>query len=112
MSQGVTWHEGSATFVITGGKPMSDRLTLRQASEYLNIPVNTLRWYRTCGTGPRSYSLGDSRSITSGPAALAARLPDELKRFDRHADLDDFRARRAAVAEWLCSKVGALPPEI
>jgi len=36
----------------------SDRLTLRQASEYLNIPVNTLRWYRTCGTGPRSYSLG------------------------------------------------------
>ena len=37
---------------------MFDRLTLRQASEYLNIPVNTLRWYRTCGTGPRSYSLG------------------------------------------------------
>lgn len=43
---------------LQGGNPMSDRLTLRQASEYLNIPVNTLRWYRTCGTGPRSYSLG------------------------------------------------------
>jgi hypothetical protein len=37
---------------------MSERLTLRQASEYLNIPVNTLSWYRNCGTGPQSYSLG------------------------------------------------------
>jgi hypothetical protein len=43
----------------------------------------------------------NSRSITSDPEALAARLPDELKRFDRHTDLDDFRACRAAVAEWL-----------
>jgi hypothetical protein len=33
------------------------RLPLKQASEYLNIPVNTLRWFRTCGTGPKSYLL-------------------------------------------------------
>jgi predicted DNA-binding transcriptional regulator AlpA len=36
----------------------SPRLTLPEASEYLNIPVNSLRWFRTCGTGPRSYKLG------------------------------------------------------
>jgi hypothetical protein len=39
-----------------------------------------------------------NRRIPSNPEALAARLPDELKRFDGHTDLDDFRARRAAVA--------------
>jgi DNA-binding transcriptional MerR regulator len=37
---------------------MRDRLTLKQASESLNIPENTLRWYRTIGNGPRSYKLG------------------------------------------------------
>jgi hypothetical protein len=37
---------------------VSNRLTLREASEYLHIPENTLRWYRTCGTGPRSFTLG------------------------------------------------------
>lgn len=37
---------------------MSERLTLQEASEYLNIPTNTLRWYRTVGTGPKSYRLG------------------------------------------------------
>jgi len=37
---------------------MPERLTLSQASKRLNVPVNTLRWYRTCGTGPRSYKLG------------------------------------------------------
>jgi hypothetical protein len=36
----------------------SQRLTLRQASDYLNVPQNTLRWWRTCNTGPRSYALG------------------------------------------------------
>jgi hypothetical protein len=34
------------------------RLTLKQATEYLNIPENTLRWWRTCNEGPRSYALG------------------------------------------------------
>jgi hypothetical protein len=36
---------------------MAERLTLREASNYLHIPENTLRWYRTTGTGPRSYRL-------------------------------------------------------
>lgn len=33
-------------------------MTLREAAELLNIPENTLRWYRTTGDGPRSYKLG------------------------------------------------------
>ncbi|WP_082980912.1 helix-turn-helix domain-containing protein [Mycolicibacter heraklionensis] len=33
-------------------------MTLQQASAYLNIPANTLRWWRTSGTGPRAYRLG------------------------------------------------------
>lgn len=37
---------------------MQDRLTLAEASDYLNVPRNTLRWWRACGTGPRSYTLG------------------------------------------------------
>jgi len=53
-SQSATGRDCRAAYVITGGGSMSDRLTLREASEYLNIPVNTLRWYRNCGTGPRS----------------------------------------------------------
>jgi predicted DNA-binding transcriptional regulator AlpA len=37
---------------------MHERLTLKQAAEYLNVPENTLRWWRNCNSGPRSYSLG------------------------------------------------------
>lgn len=38
---------------------MSARFTIKEASEYLHIPVNTLRWYRSSGhTGPKSYTLG------------------------------------------------------
>lgn len=37
---------------------MPDRFTLREASNYLHVPVNTLRWWRTCDEGPRSYTLG------------------------------------------------------
>ncbi|OBC08984.1 hypothetical protein A5784_06300 [Mycobacterium sp. 852013-50091_SCH5140682] len=37
---------------------MPDRLTLAETSKYLNIPENTLRWWRSSGEGPRSYSLG------------------------------------------------------
>lgn len=34
------------------------RLNTQQASEYLNIPVATLRWFRHTDQGPRSYRLG------------------------------------------------------
>lgn len=36
---------------------MSERLTLKEAAKYLRVAENTLRWWRTCGTGPRSYRL-------------------------------------------------------
>jgi Helix-turn-helix domain len=36
-----------------------NRLTTRQASEWLGLPEATLRWYRHRGDrGPRSYGLG------------------------------------------------------
>jgi hypothetical protein len=36
-----------------------NRLTTRQASEWLGLPEATLRWYRHRGDrGPRSYQLG------------------------------------------------------
>lgn len=37
---------------------MPEFLTLHEAASYLNIPENTLRHYRQCGTGPASFKLG------------------------------------------------------
>lgn len=37
---------------------MPEFLTLHEASNYLHIPENTLRWYRQCGSGPVSFKLG------------------------------------------------------
>ena len=39
-------------------RQLPTRLNTAQASEYLGIPVATLRWFRHMGQGPRSYRLG------------------------------------------------------
>jgi hypothetical protein len=36
---------------------LTDSMTLREASKYLNIPERTLRHYRNLDRGPRSYHL-------------------------------------------------------
>lgn len=33
-------------------------LTTAQASEAINVPVPTLRWWRHAGTGPKCFKLG------------------------------------------------------
>lgn len=38
--------------------PKRKRKNLREASVYAGVPVNTLRWYRQCDTGPVSYRVG------------------------------------------------------
>ena len=36
-------------------------LTEQQAAERLNVPVSTLRYWRTCGDGPDYYKLGTAK---------------------------------------------------
>ena len=36
-------------------------LTTAEAAEMLNTPPATLRWWRHCGTGPRSFRLGSRK---------------------------------------------------
>lgn len=37
---------------------MSDLLTLADVTERYPIPAGTLRYWRHCGTGPKSFKLG------------------------------------------------------
>lgn len=34
-----------------------EMLTIEEAADYLRMPVATLRYWRYCGTGPRSFKL-------------------------------------------------------
>jgi hypothetical protein len=45
-----------------------------------------------------------NRSSDTGPEALVARLPDELRRFWGFTD-DDFRSHATPVAAWLNTQV-------
>lgn len=61
-------------------------MTLKRAAEYLSIPENTLRWYRTIGTGPASYRLG-------GRVFYDRAVLDEWTNAEKLAD----RARRGII---------------
>jgi predicted DNA-binding transcriptional regulator AlpA len=39
-------------------RTVSDLLGIPEASELLDIPQSTLRWYRTRGEGPKSFKVG------------------------------------------------------
>lgn len=43
-----------------------DLLTLAEAAEVLRIPVNTLRWWRQSGGGPRFFKIGRHLLISIG----------------------------------------------
>jgi Helix-turn-helix domain len=43
---------------LESNQNMPIRLSTRQASEYLDLPESTLRYYRHVGKGPASYVLG------------------------------------------------------
>lgn len=47
----------------------------------------------------------NSRRVADDPEALAALLPDELRRFVRSTDPDDFPSHLAAVADWLNTRI-------
>ena len=54
-------------------------LTIDEASEYVHVSVDTLRYWRHKGTGPKSFRMG--RRV-----------------FFRQSDLDAFIAEKAAAA--------------
>src|SRR5215217_1563426 len=45
-----------STVSIPDGKD-EDFLTLAEAAAILRVPVNTLRWWRQCGDGPRFFKI-------------------------------------------------------
>ena len=53
------------TVSIPDGKD-EDFLTLAEAAAILRVPVNTLRWWRQCGDGPRFFKIGRHLLTTIG----------------------------------------------
>jgi len=43
-----------------------DLVTLAEVAEILRVPVNTVRWWRHQGTGPRFFKLGRHLVTTHG----------------------------------------------
>ena len=43
-----------------------DFLTLTEVAAILRVPVNTLRWWRQCGNGPRFFKIGRHLLTTIG----------------------------------------------
>ena len=46
--------------------PDDDFLTLSEVAAILRVPVNTLRWWRQCGDGPRFFKIGRHLLTTIG----------------------------------------------
>jgi hypothetical protein len=53
------------TVSIPDGKD-EDLLTLAEVAAILRVPVNTLRWWRQCGDGPRFFKIGRHLLTTIG----------------------------------------------
>jgi hypothetical protein len=53
------------TVSIPDGKD-EDFLTFAETAAILRVPVNTLRWWRQCGEGPRFFKIGRHLLITIG----------------------------------------------
>lgn len=47
-------------------RPDADLLTLSEVAGILRVPVNTLRWWRQQGTGPRFFKIGRRLVATVG----------------------------------------------
>ncbi len=66
--------------------PKPTRLNTQAASEYVSVPVATLRWFRHMGDrGPRSYRLG--RRVFYDRSDLDAWLASEAAASQRGAHL-------------------------
>ena len=42
----------------TPENPGSEMLSIEEAAQFLRVPVNTLRYWRQLGCGPRSFKIG------------------------------------------------------
>ena len=47
-------------------RPAADFLTVSEVADILRVPVNTLRWWRQQGTGPRYFKIGRRLVTTVG----------------------------------------------
>ncbi|MEJ7831662.1 MAG: helix-turn-helix domain-containing protein [Nocardioides sp.] len=47
-------------------RPDADFLTLSEVADILRVPVNTLRWWRQQGAGPRYFKIGRRLVTTVG----------------------------------------------
>lgn len=47
-------------------RPNADFLTLSEVADILRVPVNTLRWWRQQGSGPRYFKIGRRLVTTVG----------------------------------------------
>lgn len=57
---------GSASIGSLDQRPDGDLLTLSEVADILRVPVNTLRWWRQQGAGPRYFKLGRRLVTTVG----------------------------------------------
>ena len=57
---------GAATVGSLEERPDADFLTLSEVADILRVPVNTLRWWRQQGTGPRYFKIGRRLVTTVG----------------------------------------------
>lgn len=57
---------GSMTIGSLDDRPDADFLTLPEVADVLRVPVNTLRWWRQQGTGPRFFKIGRRLVTTVG----------------------------------------------
>jgi hypothetical protein len=64
------------TVSIPDGKD-DDFLTLAEVAAILRIPINTLRWWRQNGDGPRFFKIGRHLLTTIGDLPHLDRRPEE-----------------------------------
>ncbi len=50
-------------------RPNADFMTLSEVADILRVSVNTLRWWRQQGTGPRYFKIGRRLVTTVGDLA-------------------------------------------
>ena len=66
----VTGGDQLATAGALAERPDGDFLTLPEVAVTLRTPVNTLRWWRQQGTGPRFFKIGRKLVTTVGDLRL------------------------------------------
>ena len=65
----------SSTVGALAERRPADLLTLSEVGAILGVPVNTLRWWRQQGSGPRFFKLG--RRLVTTVGDLAAWVEDQ-----------------------------------